>query len=58
MAVPFVERVLIDYEPSMPAFNCYAFPRAILDGILNQHFDEAPYFALIKFRRSDGEIEK
>jgi cation diffusion facilitator family transporter len=57
-AVPFVERVLIHYEPSMPVYKCYAFPLATLDGILSEHFGEAPYFALIKRRRSDGEIEK
>jgi cation diffusion facilitator family transporter len=56
--VPHIERVLIHYEPAVPTLSCYAFPLATSDGILSDHFGEALYFALIRFRLSDGEIEK
>ena len=56
--VPYLERVLIHYEPSTPASICYAFPLANPDGHLSEHFGEAPYFALVSVRLSDGEIEK
>jgi cation diffusion facilitator family transporter len=56
--VPYLERVLIHYEPSVPVSRCYAFPLATPDGRLSEHFGEAPYFALVSVRLSNGEIEK
>jgi cation diffusion facilitator family transporter len=56
--VPFIERVLIHYEPSVPAYKTYAFPLVSGDGSLSSHFGEAPYFALVRIRLSDGEIVK
>ena len=56
--VPHVERVLIHYEPAVPILRCYAFPLTTTDGILSEHFGEAPYFALVRLKLSDGEVEK
>ena len=56
--VPYLERVLIHYEPSTPTSICLAFPLATSNGHLSEHFGEAPYFALVSVRLSDGEIEK
>src|SRR4030042_1264025 len=56
--VPHIERVLIHYEPMVPVRSCYAFPLATLDGTLSEPFGEAPYFALVSLRLSDGEVEE
>jgi cation diffusion facilitator family transporter len=56
--VPHLERVLIHYEPLARTHMRYAFPLADLDGKLSEHFGEAPYFALVVDRLSDGGIEK
>ena len=56
--VPYVERVLIHYEPSTPVSRCYAFPLANPNGDLSDHFGEAPYFELVRVKLSDGEITK
>jgi cation diffusion facilitator family transporter len=56
--VPFVERVLIHYEPSTPVSTCYAFPLASRNGVLSDHFGEAAYFELVWVKLSDGEIDK
>jgi len=56
--VPHIERVLIHYEPMVHVRSCYAFPLATLDGTLSEHFGEAPYFALVRLKLSDGEVEE
>jgi cation diffusion facilitator family transporter len=56
--VPYIERVLIHYEPLARKHMCYAFPLADSDGRLSEHFGEAPYFALVVVRLSDGDVEK
>jgi len=56
--VPHLERVLIHYEPAAHTHMRYAFPLADSDGRLSQHFGEAPYFALVVVRLSDGFVEK
>lgn len=56
--VPHVERALIHYEPAVPRLRCYAFPLATPAGILSEHFGEAPYFALVGLKLSDGEVEE
>jgi cation diffusion facilitator family transporter len=56
--VPHIERVLIHYEPAAPTHVCFAFPLADPDGKLSEHFGEAPYFALVTLRLSDGSVEK
>jgi predicted Fe-Mo cluster-binding NifX family protein len=35
----------------------YALPLANPDGELSAHLGEAPYFALVKVRREDGQVE-
>jgi predicted Fe-Mo cluster-binding NifX family protein len=39
-------------------YVCYAFPLADPGGKLSEHFGEAPYFALVTRRLSDGAVEK
>jgi predicted Fe-Mo cluster-binding NifX family protein len=56
--VPHIERVLIHYEPMVPVRRCYAFPLSTLDGTLSEHFGEAPYFALVSLKLSDGDVEE
>lgn len=56
--VPFVERVLIHYEPVARTHICYAIPLADPRGRLSEHFGEAPYFALVTVRLADGTVEK
>jgi cation diffusion facilitator family transporter len=56
--VPYVERVLIHYEPSEPTSIYYAFPVTGPDGNLSDHFGEAPYFELVRVKLSNAEIDK
>jgi cation diffusion facilitator family transporter len=57
-AVPYVERVLIHAEPMERTHLRYAVPLADPDGTLSSHFGEAPYFALVQVRLSDGVVEE
>ncbi len=57
-SVPHVERVLIHCEPAVSTHERDAFPLANPDGELSEHFGEAPYFALVTRRLSDGTVEK
>ncbi len=56
--VPHVERVLIHYEPQVRTHVRYAVPLADPSGAVSQHFGEAPYFALVTVRVSDGQVER
>jgi len=55
--VPHIERVLIHYEPVITNLRRDAFPLAEEKGLLSEHLGEAPYFALLTVRLSDGAIE-
>ena len=55
---PFVDRVLIHAEPVKRAHSMYAVPLASADGVLSEHCGEAPYFALIRVRLADGQVEE
>jgi len=56
--VPHVERVLIHYEPQVRTHLRYAVPLAEPQGIVSEHFGEAPFFALVTVRLADGNIEQ
>jgi cation diffusion facilitator family transporter len=56
--VPHVERVLIHAEPVERTHLRYAVPLANPDGAISEHFGEAPYFALVRYRLTDGAIEE
>lgn len=56
--VPFVERVLIHYEPVVRTHVRYAIPLADPHGRVSEHFGEAPYFALVTVRLADGTVAK
>lgn len=53
-----MERVLIHYEPQVREHIRIAVPLSDTAGYVSAHFGEAPHFAMVLFRRSDGEIEK
>jgi cation diffusion facilitator family transporter len=57
-AIAHVDRVLIHYEPTARERLRYAIPLANLNGAISQHFGEAPYFALVTIRLSDGAVER
>jgi cation diffusion facilitator family transporter len=57
-AMAHVDRVLIHYEPTARERLRYAIPLANLNGAISQHFGEAPYFALVTIRLSDGAVER
>jgi cation diffusion facilitator family transporter len=57
-ACPHVDRVLIHAEPVQRTHLRYATPLANVDGILSEHFGEAPYFALVRVRLVDGQVEE
>ena len=48
--VPYVERVLIHYEPQVRTHLRYAVPLADARGTVSVHFGESPYFALVTVR--------
>jgi cation diffusion facilitator family transporter len=54
--VPYIDRVLIHAEPQARTHLWYAVPQADTSGTVDDHFGEAPYFALLWIRLSDGEI--
>jgi cation diffusion facilitator family transporter len=56
--VPYVERVLIHYEPAARKNLRYAFPLATADGKLSDHFGESPYFSFVTLSSIDNAIEK
>ena len=57
-AVPYVDRVLIHAEPMERTYLRYAVPLRDTAGTLSEHFGEAPYFALVTVRLTDGAIEE
>jgi predicted Fe-Mo cluster-binding NifX family protein len=57
-ALPHVERVLVHIEAPASPYVRYAVPLANREGKVSQHFGEAPFFALVAARRSDGAIEE
>ena len=44
--VPFVERVIIHYEPEKKDYTRHAVPLADRDGSVSEHFSSAPFIAL------------
>ena len=54
--VPFVDHILIHYEPEHKDSLTYAVPLEVDKERLSEHFGEAPYFYFVKFRLSDGKV--
>ncbi len=54
--IPFVERVLIHYEPERKDYQRYAAGLANREGEISEHFGGAPFIALWDKRVSDGVI--
>ncbi|HQJ52585.1 MAG TPA: cation diffusion facilitator family transporter [Anaerolineae bacterium] len=57
-AVPYIERVLIHYEPRSRENTVYAFPLADEAGTVSQHFGEAPLFALVTLSKDGVLLER
>ena len=56
--VPYLERVLLHYEPQVRTHLRYAVPLATAEGVISEHFGEAPFFSLVTVRTADGEVER
>lgn len=56
--VPHVERVVIHYEPEAREYLHIAVPLADPTGKVSTHFGESPYFAIVRVRLADGQIER
>jgi predicted Fe-Mo cluster-binding NifX family protein len=56
--IPYVEQVIVHYEPVTRNRIHYAVPLADITGIVNEEFGAAPYFALVTVRVSDGQRER
>jgi predicted Fe-Mo cluster-binding NifX family protein len=56
--VPHVERVQLHYEPRPRTHLRYTLPLADTDGLLSEHFGEAPYFGMVTVRLADGQVER
>ncbi|HUK49833.1 MAG TPA: cation diffusion facilitator family transporter [Terriglobales bacterium] len=56
--VPYVEQVIVHYEPVTHTQIHYAVPLADPIGTVNDEFGAAPYFALVTVRVSDRKLEK
>jgi predicted Fe-Mo cluster-binding NifX family protein len=54
--LPHIERVLLQVEAPTSPHVRYAAPLADVGGTLSDHLGEAPYVALAKVRRADGEL--
>jgi cation diffusion facilitator family transporter len=52
--IPFVERVIVHYEPEKKEFQRYAAPLADREGVISEHFGKAPFVALWDKRVADG----
>ena len=54
--VPHVERVLLHIEPPATPTVRFAIPLADREGAVSGHFGEAPYFAFVAVRHTDGVV--
>lgn len=52
--IPFVERVIIHYEPERKEYQRYAVPLGNREGDISEHFGRAPFIALWDKRNSDA----
>lgn len=52
--IPFVERVIVHYEPEKKEFLRFAAPLASREGAISEHFGKAPFVALWDKRVTDG----
>ena len=56
--IPFVDRVIIHYEPVEKKEILIGVPLSNRNGDVSEHFGEAPYFAFIYLNKKEGEIKK
>ncbi len=54
--IPFVERIIVHYEPEKKDFVRYATPLSGREGEISEHFGSAPFIALWDKRNSNGVI--
>ena len=56
--VEHLEKVIIHYGPRERSHDRIALPLEDLAGRISTHFGEAPYFAIVRIRRKDREVEQ
>jgi cation diffusion facilitator family transporter len=56
--IPFLERVLIHYEPQSKTSLLIAVPLEDTEGTVSTHFGQAPYFALVLLSIPDRKIKQ
>jgi cation diffusion facilitator family transporter len=54
--IPFVERVIVHYEPELKDYRRYAAPLTAMDGEVSEHFGGSPYIAIWDERPADGAV--
>lgn len=54
--IPFVERIVIHYEPERKSYQRYAVPVANKDEEISEHFGSAPFIALWDENIPDGTV--
>ena len=52
--IPYIEQVVIHYEPAARSQIHYAVPLIDLAGTMSDEFGTAPYFALVTVRTADS----
>lgn len=55
-AIPFMDRVVIHYEPASATAVTYAVPLTDRRGDISRHFGKAPYIAILKKEKDSGNI--
>jgi cation diffusion facilitator family transporter len=55
-AIPSIERVLLHVEAARSEQLRYAMPLTAANGMLSEHFGEAPFFVILTLRRDGGEV--
>lgn len=56
--VPTVDNIIIHYEPQHTTKIRYAIPLADHEGVICNHFGEAPYFAMVDIDKSSRTVER
>ena len=56
VAVPRIERLVVQLEPATSSEIRYALPVVEVDGPVSEHFGEAPYFTILTLHKDDQSL--
>jgi len=56
--IPFVDSIIIHYEPVEKKVLKYAFPLTSTSGNISPHFGEAPYLAVLEVKKDEKQVVK